>query len=164
MLEPERIDRRRTALIAYDVCRRALVPSDPARRTAMRPVLDAWVQMIAAARAASIPVIYTTPVSRSDGADVVMLPTDLWARPACRHSPTLSRVPQRRAFLLRSCRALRITCSSSADRAPFMGQASQSPAHAAARHHHHRRRRHQSRRRDECSRGLQLRPRLCRSA
>jgi hypothetical protein len=39
----------------------------------MRPVLDAWVQMIAAARAAGVPVIYTTPVSRSDGADVVPL-------------------------------------------------------------------------------------------
>src|SRR6202163_553819 len=79
MPEPERIDRRRTALIAYDVCRRALTPSDPARRAAMRPVLDAWVQMIAAARAAGLPVIYTTPVSRADGADVVMLPTDLSA-------------------------------------------------------------------------------------
>jgi hypothetical protein len=47
--EPERIDRRRAALIAYDVCRRALAPSDPARRAAMRPVIDAWAQMIAAA-------------------------------------------------------------------------------------------------------------------
>ena len=45
----------------------------------MRPVLDAWVQMMAVARAASVPVIYTTPVSRADGADVVMLPTDLSA-------------------------------------------------------------------------------------
>src|SRR5258707_2384155 len=79
MPKPERIDRRRAALIAYDVCRRALAPSDPAGRAAMRPVLDAWVQMIAAARAAGVPVIYTTPVSRSDGADVVMLPTDLAA-------------------------------------------------------------------------------------
>ena len=79
MLEHEHIDRRRTALIAYDVCRRALAPSDAARRSAMRPVLDAWVQMIAAARAAAVPVIYTTPVSRADGADVVMLPTDLSA-------------------------------------------------------------------------------------
>ena len=79
MPEPDHIDRRRTALIAYDVCRRALAPSDPARRAAMRPVLDAWVQMIAAARAAGVPVIYTTPVSRADGADVVMLPTDLSA-------------------------------------------------------------------------------------
>jgi hypothetical protein len=51
MPEPGRIDRRRAALIAYDVCRRALTPSDPARRAAMRPVLDAWVQMIAAVRA-----------------------------------------------------------------------------------------------------------------
>jgi maleamate amidohydrolase len=79
MPEPERIDRHRAALIAYDVCRRALTPTDPARATAMRPVLDAWVQMIAAARAAGVPVIYTTPVSRADGADVVMLPTDLSA-------------------------------------------------------------------------------------
>ena len=79
MPEPEHIDRRRAALIAYDVCRRALTPSDPARRAAIRPVIDAWVQMIAAARGAGVPVIYTTPVSRSDGADVVMLPTDLSA-------------------------------------------------------------------------------------
>ena len=79
MPEPERIDRRRTALIAYDVCRRALTPSDPRRRDAMRPVLDAWVRIIAVARAAGVPVIYTTPVSRADGADVVMLPTDLSA-------------------------------------------------------------------------------------
>jgi nicotinamidase-related amidase len=43
----------------------------------MRPVLDAWVRIIAAARQAGIPVIYTTPVSRADGADVVLLPTDL---------------------------------------------------------------------------------------
>jgi len=79
MPEPDRIDPRRTALIAYDVCRRALPPADPARRAAMRPVLEAWVSMIAAARAAGVPVIYTTPVSRADGADVVLLPTDLAA-------------------------------------------------------------------------------------
>ena len=79
MPEPERIDRRRAALIAYDVCRRALTPADPARRALMRPVLDAWVRTIAVARAAGVPVIYTTPVSRADGADVVMLPTDLSA-------------------------------------------------------------------------------------
>jgi maleamate amidohydrolase len=76
---PERVDRRRAALIAYDVCRRALTPADPVRRTAMRPVLDAWMRLIAAARAADVPVIYTTPVSRADGADVVLLPTDLSA-------------------------------------------------------------------------------------
>jgi nicotinamidase-related amidase len=75
----ERLDSTRTALIAYDVCRRALTPPDPARRAAMRPVLDAWVRLIGAARAAGLPVIYTTPVSRADGADVVMLPTDLSA-------------------------------------------------------------------------------------
>lgn len=79
MADTERLDRRRTALIAYDVCRRALTPADPARRAAMRPVLDAWVRLIAAARAAGLPVIYTTPVSRADGADVVLLPTDLSA-------------------------------------------------------------------------------------
>lgn len=79
MPEPERIDTRRAVLIAYDVCRRALTPADPARNAAMRPVLDAWVRMIAIARAAGVPVIYTTPVSRADGADVVMLPTDLSA-------------------------------------------------------------------------------------
>jgi maleamate amidohydrolase len=79
MPEPERIDPRRAALIAYDVCRRALAPPDPARMAAMRPVLDAWVRMIAVARAASVPIIYTAPVSRADGADVVMLPTDLSA-------------------------------------------------------------------------------------
>ena len=45
----------------------------------MRPVLDAWVQIIGIARTAEMPVIYTTPVSRTDGADVVMLPTDLSA-------------------------------------------------------------------------------------
>jgi maleamate amidohydrolase len=79
MAEPERIDPRRAALIAYDVCRRALTPADAARRAAVRPVLDAWVRMIGMARAAGVPVIYTTPVSRADGADVVMLPTDLSA-------------------------------------------------------------------------------------
>jgi len=79
MADAERLDPRRTALIAYDVCRRALTPPDPAKRQAMRPVLDAWVRIIAAARAAGVPVIYTTPVSRADGADVVMLPTDLSA-------------------------------------------------------------------------------------
>ncbi len=77
MADIERIARRKTALIAYDVCRRALTPPDPARAAAMRPVLDAWVRVIAAARAAGVPVIYTTPVSRADGADVVLLPTDL---------------------------------------------------------------------------------------
>ncbi|MBV9828576.1 MAG: cysteine hydrolase [Alphaproteobacteria bacterium] len=79
MADAERIDRQRTALIAYDVCRRALTPADPARRAAMQPVLDAWVRLIATARGAGIPIIYTTPVSRADGADVVMLPTDLSA-------------------------------------------------------------------------------------
>ena len=79
MAGAETLDRRRTALIAHDVCRRALAPADPARRAAMRPVLDAWGRLIALARAAGVPVIYTTPVSRADGADVVLLPTDLSA-------------------------------------------------------------------------------------
>ena len=75
----DRLDPGRAVLIAYDVCRRALTPADPARRAAMRPVLDAWAAIIAAARAAGVPVIYTTPVSRANGCDVVMLPTDLSA-------------------------------------------------------------------------------------
>lgn len=79
MPESERLDPRRAALIAYDVCRRALAPADAARRAAMRPVLDAWIRLIGVARAAGVPVIYTTPVSRADGADVVLLPTDLTA-------------------------------------------------------------------------------------
>jgi maleamate amidohydrolase len=74
---PDRIDASRAALIVYDACRRALAPADPARRTAMRPVLDAWVALIGACRARTMPIIYTTPVSRADGADVVLLPTDL---------------------------------------------------------------------------------------
>jgi maleamate amidohydrolase len=79
LAEHERIDRRRAALICYDVCRRALTPSDPTRRAAMRPVMDAWIRVVALARSAAMPIIYTTPVSRADGADVVMLPTDLSA-------------------------------------------------------------------------------------
>jgi nicotinamidase-related amidase len=74
---PDRIDASRAALIVYDACRRALTPADPARRAAMRPVLDAWVTLIGACRVRAMPVIYTTPVSRADGADVVLLPTDL---------------------------------------------------------------------------------------
>src|SRR5437588_10947741 len=73
----DRIDTSRAALLVYDACRRALTPADPARRAAMKPVLDAWVTLIGACRARAIPVIYTTPVSRADGADVVLLPTDL---------------------------------------------------------------------------------------
>jgi len=74
---PERIEAAHAALIVYDACRRALTPTDAARRTALRPVLDAWVALIGACRARAIPIIYTTPVSRADGSDVVLLPTDL---------------------------------------------------------------------------------------
>ncbi len=77
MAGDDRLDTQRTALIVYDACRRALTPAAPARRQAMRPVLDAWVRLIGAARVSGLPVIYTTPVSRADGADVVLLPTDL---------------------------------------------------------------------------------------
>ena len=79
-MSTETLEPRRAALLAYDVCRRALAPTDATRRHAMRPVLDAWIRLIDAARAAGLPVIYTTPVSRADGADVVLLPTDLSAR------------------------------------------------------------------------------------
>src|SRR6059036_3217277 len=74
---PDRIDASRAALIVYDACRRALTPADPARRPAMRPVLEAWATLIGACRVRAMPIIYTTPVSRADGADVVLLPTDL---------------------------------------------------------------------------------------
>lgn len=74
---PDRIDAARAALIVYDACSRALTPADPVRRAAMRPVLDAWVALIAACRRRAMPIIYTTPVSRADGADVVLLSTDL---------------------------------------------------------------------------------------
>jgi maleamate amidohydrolase len=73
----DRVDKVRAALVVYDACRRALLPDDPARRAAMRPVLHAWVRLIGACRERRLPVIYTTPVSRADGADVVLLPTDL---------------------------------------------------------------------------------------
>src|SRR6202795_1390954 len=74
---PDRIDTARAALIVYDASGRPLPPADPARRAAMRPVLAAWVTLIGACRARAMPIIYTTPVSRADGADVVLLPTDL---------------------------------------------------------------------------------------
>src|SRR5215210_9219367 len=45
----------------------------------MRPHLESWAVLINACRELNIPIIYTTPVSRADGADVVMLPTDLSA-------------------------------------------------------------------------------------
>ena len=77
---PLELDLDRTALIAYDVNTRQLEPADSARREVMRPVVEGWVQLIGAARAAGVPVIYTTPVSRANGADVVLLPTDLGAR------------------------------------------------------------------------------------
>ena len=126
MPEPERLERQRAAPIAYDVCRRALTLSNSARRAAMRPVLDAWVEMIAAARAAGVPVIYTTPVSRADGADVVMLPTDLSAKPECRRLPTPLRGRQRLASLTISRRGPKITSFSSAGRAPSTGRGSRS--------------------------------------
>ena len=75
----DRIDTARAALIVYDACRRALTPADAARRAAMKPVLDAWVALIGACRARAMPILYTTPVSRADRSDVVLLPTDLSA-------------------------------------------------------------------------------------
>ena len=77
MPDADLFDASRAALIVYDCARRAMTPADPVRRAAMRPCVDAWVQLIAACRATGMPVIYTTPVSRADGADVVLLPTDL---------------------------------------------------------------------------------------
>src|ERR1700752_257974 len=116
MSEAERIDRRRAALIAYDGCRRALTPPHPGRRAAMRPVLDAWVQMIAAARAAGVPVICTTPVSRADGADVVMLPTDLSAETGMPPLTNAVEGTPEAGFPTRLRRGPRITSSSNAGR------------------------------------------------
>ena len=79
MTTPDRIDTARAALIVYDACRRALTPADATRRAAMKPVLDAWVALIGACRARAMPIVYTTPVSRADRSDVVLLPTDLSA-------------------------------------------------------------------------------------
>src|SRR5216683_8408708 len=79
-MSAEQLDPSRTALIVYDACRRAFMPSDADRRQQLGQVLDAWVRLIGVARAAGLPIIYTTPVSRADGADVVLLPTDLSAR------------------------------------------------------------------------------------
>jgi len=73
----DRLDTARAALIVYDGCCRALLPAEAARRAAMRPVLEAWIRLIGACRERGMPIIYTTPVSRADGADVVLLPTDL---------------------------------------------------------------------------------------
>jgi len=165
MPEPDRLERRRAALIAYDVCRRALTPLDPARKAAMRPVLDAWVEMIAAARASGVPVIYTTPVSRVDGADVVMLPTDLSAETGV---PPLTNAvegtaeagfpddiaprPEDYVFLKRRPSA-------------FYGTGVAELLHMLRRDTIIiGRRRRQSRRRDECARGLQPRPRIRRGA
>jgi maleamate amidohydrolase len=77
MAGPDTFESSRAALLVYDACRRALTPADATRRAAMKPVLDAWVTLIGACRARGMPVIYTPPVSRADGADVVLLPTDL---------------------------------------------------------------------------------------
>src|SRR6185295_11357629 len=77
MAGPDTFESSRAALLVYDACRRALTPADATRRAAMKPVLDAWVTLIAACRARGMPIIYTTPVSSADGADVVLLPTDL---------------------------------------------------------------------------------------
>src|SRR5207247_10809730 len=46
----------------------------------IRPGLAAWCALIGACRARPMPITYTTPVSRADGADVVLLPTDLSAQ------------------------------------------------------------------------------------
>src|SRR3989475_10889710 len=64
----DRIDTSRAALIVYDACRRALAPADPARRAAMRPVLDAWVTLIGGGRPPRLPLICSSPVWPAEGA------------------------------------------------------------------------------------------------
>ena len=124
MPEPERIDRHHAALIAYDVCLCALTPSYPARRAAMGPVLEGWVQMIAVAReGGGAGHLHDAGQPRR------------WRR--CRHAAdrpfggdrrasTHQRYrgyPQRLASPTKSRRGPRITFSSSACRVPFTGTA-----------------------------------------
>ena len=157
---PDRIDASRAALIVYDACRRALSPADAARLARMRPVLDAWVALIGACRARAMPIIYTTPVSRADGADVVLLPTDLSVEtgvpsltncvegtPEAGFPEEIAPQPQDYVYLKRRPSAFYGTGV-----AELLQVA---PPHSAA----DRRRRDQSRRRDHCARGLQHGPR-----
>src|SRR2546427_788985 len=71
---PDRIAASRAALIVYDACRRALAPADPARRAAMRPVLDAWVTLIGGGPPPGRPHISTTPGRPGGGARGALLP------------------------------------------------------------------------------------------
>ena len=158
----------RSAPRGADRLRRLPARADPVGSRAagaMRPVLDAWVRMIAAARAAGVPVIYTTPVSRADGADVVMLPTDLSAEtgvppltngiegtPEAGFPDEIAPRPEDYVFLKRRPSA-------------FYGTGVAELLHMLRRDiDHHRRRRHQSRRRDQRPRGLQHGPRVGRGA
>ena len=162
---PELIDPHRTALIAYDVCRRAL---DPGRSRAQGRNAARARRLGGDDRArpvAGVPVIYTTPVSRADGADVVMLPTDLSAETG--HAATHQRdrghaggrLPRRNRA---AGRGLRFS-QAPAERV-LRNRGRGVAAYASARHHHHRRRRHQSRRGDQRARGLQPRHRDGRGA
>ena len=103
-----------------------------------------------------VPVIYTTPVSRPDGANVVMLPTDLSAETGL---PPLTnaveghgrgQLPRRNRA---AARGLRLP-QAPAERL-LRNWCRRAASHAAPRHDHHRRRHHQSRRGDERPQGLQ---------
>lgn len=75
------LDPKRCALIVYDMTIRAFSPSDPIYAQYLREnrVLENWIELVTDARKRGIPVIYTTPVSRADGADIVHVLTDLSA-------------------------------------------------------------------------------------
>jgi hypothetical protein len=153
---PDRIDTAHAALIVYDACRRALMPADPARRAAIRPVVDAWVTLIGACRARAMPIIYTTPVSRADGADVVLLPTDLSVETGV---PSLTNciegTPEADFSRRNRPRARGLRVSQAPSERVLRHRRGRAAAPAAPHRARDRRRRHQSRRRDERARGVQ---------
>lgn len=82
MLSPhDQIDPKRSAVIVYDIVSRTVRGRDPAYQQWLREqrFVENWVSLVGEARRRAVPVIYTTPVSRADGADVATCLTDLSA-------------------------------------------------------------------------------------
>ena len=76
-------------------------------------VLDAWVQMIATARAAGVPVTLQDLVSRFDGTDFVILPTYYSAETGARLSPPGKEAPKAATISQAAALSLTATFSSS---------------------------------------------------